>query len=113
MEGFCSETRTVYEFFGCLYHGHIFLPFSDVTNLVGDILAESYEQTRPRLQRITGVKDTVQVLWQCHFDQDILPQQSELNQHPEVEHALLNTCDVLYGGRNEAMVFSTRFAKEK
>jgi len=22
VEGFCDETRTVYEYFGCLFHGH-------------------------------------------------------------------------------------------
>jgi len=29
VDGFCAETRTVYEFLGCLYHGHTTLPFRD------------------------------------------------------------------------------------
>ena len=33
VDGLCAETRNVYEFFRCLYHGHTCLPFRDVTNL--------------------------------------------------------------------------------
>ena len=43
VDGFCTETRTVDEFFGCLFHGHTCLPFRDVTNLGGDTLAKRYE----------------------------------------------------------------------
>ena len=31
MDGFCAETRTVYEFFGSLYHGITCLPYHDIT----------------------------------------------------------------------------------
>jgi hypothetical protein len=30
VEGFCGETRTVYEFTGCYWHGHTCLVFRDV-----------------------------------------------------------------------------------
>ena len=33
VDGFCAETRTVYEFFGYLYHGHTWLLYRDVTTL--------------------------------------------------------------------------------
>ena len=62
VDGFCAETRTVYEFFGCLYHGHTCLSFRDVTTLGGDTLAQRYEQTMARLQRITGARYTVEVV---------------------------------------------------
>jgi hypothetical protein len=35
VDGFCDETRTVYKFVGCLFHGHNFLHFRDVTTLGG------------------------------------------------------------------------------
>jgi len=43
VDGFCPETKTVYEFLGCFYHGDTCQPFRDVTTLRGDTLAERYE----------------------------------------------------------------------
>ena len=56
-----------------------------------------------RLQRITGAGYTVEVVWECQFDKDILQRHPELK-HPILQHAPLNTRDVLYGGRTKAMV---------
>ena len=56
------------------------------------------------LQRITSSGYTVEVVWECQFDKDILPHHRELKQHTIVQHAPLNTRDALYGGRTEAMV---------
>ena len=47
---------------------------------------------------------TVEVLWECHFDRDILPHHSELKQHPIFQSGPLNTRDALYGRRTEKMV---------
>jgi len=46
----------------------------------------------------------------CKFDKDILPRHTELKHHPIVQHAPLNTRDVLHGGRTEAIVlhYATR-----
>ena len=41
VDGFCPETKTVYEFMGCYFHGDTCQPFRDVTTTVGDTLAES------------------------------------------------------------------------
>ena len=104
VDGFYAETRTVYEILGCVFHGHTCLPFRDVTNLAKDTLAERYEETMARLQRITSTGYTVEVVWECQFDKDILPHHQELKQHPIVQHTPLNTRDALYGGRTQAMV---------
>jgi hypothetical protein len=53
VDGFCPETRTVYEFMG-YYHGHTCQPFRDVTTAVGDTLAERYERTMSRIGQIAG-----------------------------------------------------------
>jgi len=53
VDGYCPRTRTVYESFGCYFHGHTCKTFRDVTTLRGDTLAERYEQTMSRLEQIT------------------------------------------------------------
>ena len=57
-----------------------------------------------RLQRITGAWNTVEVVWDCQIDKDILPCHPELKQHPIVQHAPFNTRVLLYGGRTDAIV---------
>jgi hypothetical protein len=63
-----------------------------------------------RIQRIIGAGYTVEMVWECQFDKDILPRHPELKHHPVVQHPRLNTRDVLYGGRTEAIVlhYATR-----
>ena len=63
-----------------------------------------------RLQRITGTGYTVEVVLECQLDKDILPRYPKLKHHSVVQHAPLNTRDVLYGCRTEAMVlqYATR-----
>ena len=52
---------------------------------------------------------TVEVVWECQFDKDILPRHPELKHLPILQDAPLNTRDVLYGGWTEAMVhYATR-----
>jgi hypothetical protein len=45
VDGYCAETKTVYEFLGCFWHGHTCLPFRDVPTMGGDTLCERYEKT--------------------------------------------------------------------
>jgi len=42
--GYCPETRTIYEFFRCYFHGHTCQPFRDIITTSGDTLAEQYER---------------------------------------------------------------------
>ena len=52
--GFCEETKTVYEFMGCFWHGHTCLSFRDVPIYDSEeTLADRYEKTMIRLERIT------------------------------------------------------------
>jgi hypothetical protein len=100
---FCVETGSVYEFLGCFWHSHTCLPYRDVTRASGDTLAERYEQTMQRLEKITRAGYQVIVLWDCDFDMDLLSKHPELHTHPLVDHEPLNKRDALYGGRTEAM----------
>ena len=94
VDGYCPETRTVYEFFGCFYHSHTCQPFHDVTTLRGDTPAERYEQTMSRLEQITRAGYLVKVQWECEF-QDA--------GRPIVQQSPLRTRDAAYRGRTEAM----------
>ena len=105
---FCAETRTVYEFLGCLYHFHYCLPFRDVPTLAKDNLAERYEQTMARIQQITGAGYSVELVWECQFDRDILRHHPEMKQHPIFQHTFLNNRDALYGVEPRLWFFTTR-----
>ena len=71
VDGFCSETRTVYESLGCYFHGHTCQPFRDVTTMVGDTLAERYERTMARIEKGARAGYQVEVEWECDFDEGI------------------------------------------
>jgi hypothetical protein len=103
VDGFCAETKIVYELNGCYWHGHSCQPFRDTPIMAGDTLAERYEKTMARLAKITEAEYQVEVQWECEFDKGILPAHPELDAHPILLHEPLNTWDALYGGRNEAM----------
>jgi G:T-mismatch repair DNA endonuclease (very short patch repair protein) len=103
VDGYCPDTRKVYEFCGCYFHGHSCMPYRDIPTLRGDTLAQRYEQTMARLEQITQAGYQVEMQWECEFDKDILPLHPELKVHPLILQAPLNTRDALYGGRTEAM----------
>jgi hypothetical protein len=48
VDGYCAITNTVYEFFGCYFHGCSCQPFRDVITTNGDTLAARYERTMAR-----------------------------------------------------------------
>jgi hypothetical protein len=103
VDGFCRETKTVYKFFGCYFHGHTCLYYRDIPTMGGDTLAQRYEQTMPRLEQIRNAGCQVEVQRECEFDKNILLQHPGLKNHPLIRHSPLNTRDALYGGRTEAM----------
>jgi hypothetical protein len=70
VDGYCPETKKVYEFNGCYFHGHTCMPYRDTTTMGrdGDTLAQRYEQTMTRLEQITKAGYEVEVMWECVFD---------------------------------------------
>ena len=101
---YCPETKIIYEFLGCFYHGHNCQPFRDVKTMGGDTLSERYKRTMARIEQITQARYQVKIQWECQFDETkIVNQKPELLTHPIVEQSPLHTRDALYGGRTEAM----------
>jgi len=45
----------------------------------------------------------VEVEWECHFYNEIMPHVPELKMNPVVQHRPINTRDALNGRRTEAM----------
>ena len=108
MDGYCPEINTVYEFFGCFWHGHTCQPFRDVATLSGDTLAERYERTLSRLDQITRVGYQVKVQWKCEFEE-----KPDLLTHPIVRQIPVCTRDALYGGRTDAMLLHYKVCETK
>jgi len=100
LDGYCSETRTLYELFGCYNHGHTSHPFRNVITMNGDTLAERYERTMTCMEQKTRAGNLVKVQWVCEFDDAGTP---ELLAHSIVQQSQVCTRDALYGGRTEAM----------
>jgi len=100
VDSYCAETRTIYEFLGCYYHGCKCQPFRDVKTLAsGETVVERYEQTLALIVLLTRAGYTVKVQWECEFEGVA----EDLRAHPIVRHVPLNTRDALYEGRTEAM----------
>jgi len=103
-DGYCAETKTIYEFNGCFYHGHTCQSFHDVTTTSGDTLAESYERTISRLEQITREGYQVKIEWECEFDDSgIVRKKPVLHNHPIVRQSPPRTRDAFCGGRTETM----------
>jgi G:T-mismatch repair DNA endonuclease (very short patch repair protein) len=108
VDGYCAETRTVYEFLGCFFHGHTCQPYRDIHTLSDETLAERYDRTLSRIEQITRSGYKVTIMWECELDEaGIVQQKPELLINPIVQYTPLKTRDALYGGRTEA-VFTTR-----
>ena len=85
VDGYCPESRTIYVFFGCYFHGHTCQPFRDVITS-GDTLAEQYERTMSRLGQITRSGYLVKIQCEYEFDDSgIVKQKPELLTHPIVQ----------------------------
>jgi len=52
LNGFCPETVVVYGFFGHYFTGHSCQPFRDVITMNAATLAERYERTMARIEKI-------------------------------------------------------------
>ena len=53
VDGYYAETRIVFEFMECFFHGCKCQPFRDLKTLGDDTLAERYERTMAWLEQIT------------------------------------------------------------
>ena len=100
--GYCAETYTIYEFFGCYWLGCTCQTFRDFITTNGDSLATRYEQTMARLVQITRAGYQFKDQWECEFD-DVCRAIPVLLAQPTVCKSPLFTREAMYRGRTEAM----------
>ena len=85
VDGYCPETRTVYEFFGCHFHGCKYRSFRDLSTLRGDTLAERHVHTMNIIEQIARADYSVKIQWECEFDESkVVEEKPELLTHPFV-----------------------------
>jgi hypothetical protein len=51
-----------------------------------DTLCGRYEKTMARLEQITRARYVIEEIWECEFDDGIMPKHPELQVHTMVEH---------------------------
>jgi len=71
VDGFCLQTRNVYEFLSCYYHGHNCQPYRDYCTRRWGKLAERYERTVMRIEQIRSAGYHLEVQCECEFDEEI------------------------------------------
>jgi G:T-mismatch repair DNA endonuclease (very short patch repair protein) len=106
VDGYCEETKEVFEYLGCFWHGcHCMPNRHKPTGNTEETLENRYEETMARMQKIKAAGYTVVSTWGCEFRKmlgDIPGLQNEICSHPYVKNAPINIGDTLYGGRTEA-----------
>jgi G:T-mismatch repair DNA endonuclease (very short patch repair protein) len=70
--GYCAETKTVYEFLCCFYHGQTCQPYRDIPTLSEETLVERYERMMSRKEQMTLSGYKVTVVWECEFDEAVM-----------------------------------------
>jgi G:T-mismatch repair DNA endonuclease (very short patch repair protein) len=102
----CAETREVFEYFGCFWHGcrcthNIHKPIGKTE----ETLLSRYEETQERLQKIENADHKVISMWGCEFRKHLRDNPGLKNEpisQPYVKNSHIYIRDVLYGGRIEA-----------
>ncbi|KAJ8981044.1 hypothetical protein NQ317_018016 [Molorchus minor] len=106
VDGYCEETRQVFEFHGCYYHGCTICfqhrrdePLHDEPTAT---LNSRYEGTVGKTERLRELEYEVIEMWKCQFRRQ-LKENEELRKftesHPLVTLSPLNHRDAFYGGR--------------
>ena len=100
VDGYCHETRTLYEFWVVIFTVIPVAP-SGISVRRAVTLWQRYERTMCRIEQIAKAGYKVKIQWECEFDESkIVEEKAELLTHPIIQHSPLKTCDALYGGRN-------------
>jgi G:T-mismatch repair DNA endonuclease (very short patch repair protein) len=70
VDRFCEETKEMFCFNGCYWHGHQCLRSRDVPIVVttSEMLEDRYNQTMARLEKIVSAGYLCHVMWECEFD---------------------------------------------
>ena len=102
VDGYHEETKSVYEFLGCRFHGHVCMKdrkstYDPRTNCS---LESLYQRTQGRLQEIQRRGYNVIVIWECEFDK-MLRANEELREFSKTCSTVtpIKIRDSFFGGR--------------
>jgi G:T-mismatch repair DNA endonuclease (very short patch repair protein) len=85
VDGFCRDTNSVYEFQGCILHGHrcwMTKKHNGVNPVNGKSLDDLYQRTRDKIQYIKDQGYNVMEMWKCQWQASI-KRDSELSRFIE------------------------------
>lgn len=105
VDGFCPETREIYQFHGCWYHGCVTC-FKGGRNKplyknTYETLDQRYEDTCVSSERLRKAGYIVIEMWECEFKRNKRALE-DTEKHPLFYNAPLNPRDAFYGGRTGA-----------
>ncbi|KAJ8911928.1 hypothetical protein NQ315_016269 [Exocentrus adspersus] len=106
VDGYCAETKQIYQFYGCYYHGcttcfryNRDAPMHDDSS---QTLNTRYESTMAQAERLRNMGYVLIEMWECRFRKQ-LQENPCLKQYTESHRMLamepLNPRDAFYGGR--------------
>ncbi|KAJ8909767.1 hypothetical protein NQ315_007964, partial [Exocentrus adspersus] len=106
VDGYCAETKQVFEFHGCYYHGCATCFRIDRDNPMSDdstqTLNTRYETTQAKTERLRQQGHEVIEIWECDFRRQLL-QNKEIctytDNHPLLVNTPLNLRDAFFWGR--------------
>ena len=68
VDGYCTETNTIYEFHGDYWHGNPKIYKSDHINVVnGKTMGELYQNTIFREQQLVALGYNIVIMWESEF----------------------------------------------
>ena len=108
VDGWYAESRTVYEFHGCVYHGcpKCFNP-NTYNTLKNELMSETFAKHNERMKNLKELPDISNIIeiWECEFD-NLVKNNSKLlkllNSEKIIKPAL-SPRDALSGGRVNAL----------
>ena len=107
VDGLCFETKTIYSYLGCLFHGcKICLDEDTVSPISGKPMAELYRLTVHRKRRLQATYPDYKIveIWEHDWHRTWRDLSDDVKERIDVPSKLepLNPREALYGGRTEA-----------
>lgn len=106
VDGYCAETKQVFQFSGCWFHGCLSCyPYKRNEPMYNDnseTLNSRYESTVSRKEQLRKLGYEVLEMWECQFKKELQENQDLTNltkNHPLLCYEKLNPRDAFYGGR--------------
>lgn len=107
VDGFHEPTNTVYEFFGCWFHGHEkCFPHAQNLKQHGEELFKRREKTEAKCKRIKDAGYNLISIYECEFKKEISENpllKDFIENYPSNGTSRLNPRDAFYGGRTNCV----------